>query len=82
VVDPDSRVSVARIALPAGTTATAVYESLKEADLHVLPCGPFHWADQPAGQRYVRVALGRDEELIEIASARLRSFFGENARDA
>jgi len=46
VVDPDSRISVARVELPAEATASDVYEQLKEGGLHVLPCGPFHWAGQ------------------------------------
>lgn len=82
VVDPDSRISVARVELPEETDATAVYEALTASGLHVLPCGPFHWAEPGRGERWIRVALGRDEPLIDAAAQRLRSYFGEGAVDA
>lgn len=82
VVDPDSRVSVARVELPCDTSATVVYESLKETDLHVLPCGTFHWAAQDDGERFIRVALGRDPEVIDIVAERLRRFFNGAPPDA
>jgi enduracididine biosynthesis enzyme MppP len=81
VVDATSRISVARIQLPPEASASATYSSLRAAGVHVLPCGPFHWAANQEGDRYIRVALGRDAELIETAAARLGSFFGEERED-
>jgi enduracididine biosynthesis enzyme MppP len=81
VVDRLSRVSVARIELPPEASARDTYRSLRAAGVHVLPCGPFHWAAQEEGERYIRVALGRDATLIETAARRLGSFFGQERED-
>lgn len=75
VVDPDSRISVARVLLPPGVSASSSYEHLKAEGVHVLPCGPFHWASPDQGERFIRVALGRDKQLIEVAAARLKAHF-------
>jgi enduracididine biosynthesis enzyme MppP len=79
VVDERSRISVARVELPAEMTATGAYERLRKRGVHILPCGPFHWADNAEGERYIRVALGRDTELVHATASRMRDFFGEVA---
>ena len=69
VADPDSRISVARIAWHAGgPDAEAVYQELARRGLHVLPCGPFHWARPEEGRRMLRVALGRSSADVSAAA--------------
>jgi enduracididine biosynthesis enzyme MppP len=68
VADPESRISVARVTWgPAGPDAGAVYRELAGRGLHVLPCGPFHWARPEEGRRLLRVALGRDRADVAAA---------------
>jgi enduracididine biosynthesis enzyme MppP len=70
--DPDSRISVARVGLPPELTATEVWRSLRRQGVHVLPCRQFHWAEPGAGERYLRVALGRPAGLVAGAAAAIR----------
>jgi enduracididine biosynthesis enzyme MppP len=70
--DPDSRISVTRVALPPDLTATEVWRSLRRRGVHVLPCRRFYWAQPDAGERYLRVALGRPAELVAGAAAAIR----------
>jgi len=68
-VDPDSRISVARLALPQSQpTADEFYLRLREDNVHLLPCAPFHWARKGEGEAYVRIALARSPEEIVHAS--------------
>jgi enduracididine biosynthesis enzyme MppP len=67
-VDADSRVSVARVRVPRSRSADKIWRELAERGLHLLPCGPFHWARRDEGDRYLRVALARDTALIEKAA--------------
>jgi enduracididine biosynthesis enzyme MppP len=69
--DRDARVSVCRVALPEGWSAEAVRGALLGHGVHVLPCGPFHWADPPEGDGFVRLALARDREVVEAATSAL-----------
>jgi enduracididine biosynthesis enzyme MppP len=69
VIDPGSKISVARITWDAaGPAAADVYADLKSHGLHTLPCGPFHWARQEEGRHMLRVALGRDGINISTAA--------------
>ena len=67
--DRDSRVSVARVRLPARVSARAVWCELRQRGVHVLPCGPFHWAQPSEGDRYIRVALARDTPMVSAAAS-------------
>ncbi len=68
--DSDARVSVARIGLDE-PRASALARQLAADGIHVLACGPFHWADRSGGERYLRIALARDTHEVEIAAAAL-----------
>jgi enduracididine biosynthesis enzyme MppP len=72
LADPDSRISVARLDLPPEVPAGRLWSSLQDRDVHVLPCGQFHWADHEGGERYVRVALSRDPADVVLAAAAIR----------
>jgi enduracididine biosynthesis enzyme MppP len=70
--DPDSRISVLRIGLPPDRPATRMWRDLRAQGVHVLPCRQFFWADPRAGERFVRVAIGRPTELVADAAAAIR----------
>jgi DNA-binding transcriptional MocR family regulator len=72
LADPDSRISVARIALPPGTLASEMCRALRGQNVHVLPCGQFHWAEPAAGEHFVRLALSRPPEAVTSAAAAIR----------
>ncbi len=74
--DPDSRISVDRIALPPGLRATEVWRHLRRQGVHVLPCRQFHWADPESGERCLRIALGRPVGIVATAAAALRDYLG------
>ncbi|TDC74549.1 aminotransferase class I/II-fold pyridoxal phosphate-dependent enzyme [Streptomyces hainanensis] len=74
VPGPTADVSVSLVELPAHLTARDVWQDLRNAGLHVLPGGHFFWADAPRGDRYIRVALGRDTEVVEKAAGFLRDY--------
>lgn len=80
VTDPDSRISCVRVTLPPELSAEKTYRDLQEVGLHLLPCGPFHWDDNAAGERYLRIALGRDPEVIEQAATALTAYLDQRAR--
>jgi enduracididine biosynthesis enzyme MppP len=67
--DADSRISVERLALPAGFTGSDMRHTLCERAVHVLPCRQFYWAEPEAGERYIRLALSRPPEMIRTAAA-------------
>jgi enduracididine biosynthesis enzyme MppP len=67
VVD-GGRVSVARVALQEGTSAQAAWAELRRNGVDALPCGPFHWANTDDGDRFLRIALARDEPLLQRAA--------------
>jgi enduracididine biosynthesis enzyme MppP len=70
--DLASRISVARVAVPAGRSATTMSRELRRTGVHVLPCRQFHWAAPEDGERYMRVALGRQPEVVDEAAAAIR----------
>lgn len=72
VADPDSRISVERIGVPAGRTGTEVWRTLRASGVHVLPCRQFHWARPAEGERFVRVALGRPPGTVARAASAIR----------
>lgn len=72
VVDGGTRISVERIELDEGMSARAIWKELQEEGVHVLPCGPFHWARQHEGDRYLRIAIGREPETVERAARAIK----------
>jgi enduracididine biosynthesis enzyme MppP len=75
-VDPDSRVSVERIAVPSGRTGTEAWRDLAAQGVRVLPCRQFHWADPAAGERHLRVSLARPPAVVEAAATAIARYFG------
>lgn len=68
VIDPGSRISVARVAIPSELgTALQLHARLVERDVHTLPCDAFHWADHGEGRQLLRVALARSADEVERA---------------
>lgn len=72
--DPENRISVERMILPSTLEATAVVRDLRDEGLHVLPCPKFHWADPTAGQRSIRIALGRPESAVRLGADIIRAY--------
>lgn len=77
--DPDSRISVERLALPAGLRASRVAADLRERDVHVLPGPKFHWADPAEGESFIRIALSRPREVVREGAEVVRSYLEERA---
>jgi enduracididine biosynthesis enzyme MppP len=71
--DRDSVVSVERIRLDADLDGRAVTDRLRDVGVHVLPCGPFHWADQAEGARFLRIALARPRATVNAAASGISS---------
>jgi len=70
LADPDSQISVARIALPEGGPNSAeLYRDLVRRGVHVLPCPPFYWADPKSGLRSIRISLARPHDTVRTAAA-------------
>lgn len=74
--DLDSRVSVERVDVGA-RTGTDVWKALQAQNVYVLPCRPFHWADQSRGDHMVRVALARSAAPLGWAVRSMRSVLGQ-----
>ena len=68
LADGDSRVSVSRIELPRGLSATRLWGQLLRRGVHSVPCRPFYWARPSVGERYLRVALAREPEVVRRAA--------------
>ena len=67
VADGDSRVSVARVELPRGVSGIRLWGQLLRLGVHSVPCRPFYWARPAIGDRYLRVALAREAEVVQRA---------------
>lgn len=81
LADPESQISVARIALPArGPGSEVLYQDMVARGVHVLPCAPFHWADPSSGQRFIRVSLARPFETVQAGARKLAQSYRELAR--
>jgi aspartate/methionine/tyrosine aminotransferase len=72
VVDPSSRASVARVKLPPGLSSTRVWGRLLRHGVHAVPCRPFYWARPATGERYIRIALAREPDVVQRAATALR----------
>jgi len=80
LADPASTISVARIGLPdAGPDSAVLYEAMASRGVHVLPCGPFHWADRAEGLRYIRLSLARPPAAVQAAARSLAQTYAELA---
>jgi enduracididine biosynthesis enzyme MppP len=75
--DPDSRISVDRLALPPGLVASRVAADLRRRDVHVLPGPKFHWADPAAGEAFLRIALSRPREQVREGAEIIRAYLEE-----
>ncbi|MFF4490758.1 aminotransferase class I/II-fold pyridoxal phosphate-dependent enzyme [Streptomyces sp. NPDC001544] len=65
LTDPESRISVARVTLPAQSKkAREMYLELVRHGVHALPCEPFYWNSPDAGSRYLRFSLARPEKTV------------------
>ena len=68
LADGDSRVSVSRIELPRGMSGTRLWGQLLRRGVHSVPCRPFYWARPSVGERYLRIALAREPEVVRRAA--------------
>ena len=68
LADGDSRVSVSRVELPRGMSGTRLWGQLLRAGVHSVPCRPFYWARPSVGERYLRVALAREPDVVRRAA--------------
>ncbi len=73
MADGSSRVSVSRLKLVEGITATRLWGQLLRQGVHSVPCRPFYWADGRAGERYLRIALAREAGVVERAGMAVRA---------
>lgn len=71
LADPEARVSVARVELPLGVTAEELCRDLRSARVHLLPGDCFFWARPHDGDRFVRVALARDPDVVDAVAEAL-----------
>ena len=72
LADPASRISVARVELPAdGPDSALLHKELLTRGVHVLPCAPFHWDDPQSGLRFIRLSLARPFETVVSAARTL-----------
>ena len=64
---PDSRVSVGLVRLPDGVSSARLTSTVRRRGLHVFPGHLFHWARPADGDRFLRIALARDPEVVRLA---------------
>ncbi len=72
VADGDSRASVSRVRLPVDLSGTVVWGRLLQRGVHAVPCRPFYWARPRDGDRFLRIALAREPEVVQRAARALR----------
>jgi aspartate/methionine/tyrosine aminotransferase len=73
LADGDSRVSVSRVELPRGMSGTRLWGQLLRFGVHSVPCRPFYWARPSTGERYLRIALAREPEVVRRAARAVRA---------
>jgi hypothetical protein len=71
--DGTSRVSVSRLRLGSGLTGTRLWGQLLRLGVHSVPCRPFYWADGRTGERFLRIALARERDVVERAALAVRA---------
>ncbi len=64
--------SVSWLQVAGGYTASQVQKNLAAANVYLLPGTYFYWSERPKGERYLRVALARDQTMFREASAIMR----------
>jgi aspartate/methionine/tyrosine aminotransferase len=72
LADRGSRVSVARIRVGDGRSSTRVWGQLLRDGVHAVPCRPFYWARPAEGERFLRIALARDDTVVRRAAQAVR----------
>jgi aspartate/methionine/tyrosine aminotransferase len=77
--DGASRVSVSRLRLGDGLTGTRLWGQLLREGVHAVPCRPFYWSNGRAGDRYLRIALAREPEVVVRAGHAVRKLLGAAA---
>lgn len=83
LTDPDSRISVARVTLPAdGPDAHDTYCALVQHGIHTLPCSRFYWARPADGDRQLRLSLSRPAVTVERAARALAKIYQPVRRQA
>jgi DNA-binding transcriptional MocR family regulator len=76
LTDPDSRISVARVTLPAdGPDAHEAYRALIDRGIHTLPCSRFYWARPADGDHQLRLSLSRPALTVERAAEALAEIY-------
>ncbi|MEO7203550.1 MAG: pyridoxal phosphate-dependent aminotransferase [Candidatus Limnocylindrales bacterium] len=73
VVSDGGRVSVALIKLAPGVSSTRLWGRLLRRDVQAVPGRPMWWARPAVGERYLRVALGREPAVVERAATAIRA---------
>jgi hypothetical protein len=66
-------VSVSRLRLADDLTGTRLWGRLLREGVHSVPCRPFYWANGRTGERYLRIALAREPEVVIRAGEAVRS---------
>jgi aspartate/methionine/tyrosine aminotransferase len=79
--DGSSRVSVSRLRLGDALTGTRLWGQLLREGVHSVPCRPFYWANPRTGERYLRIALAREPEVIERAARAVRKVVEADGRE-
>jgi histidinol-phosphate/aromatic aminotransferase/cobyric acid decarboxylase-like protein len=74
--DRGSRVSVSRLRMGKGRSSTRVWGRLLRDGVHSVPCRPFYWARPSEGERFLRIALARDGEVVRRAAWAIRRAVG------
>ena len=76
--DGTSRVSVSRLRLGTGLSGTRLWGQLLRLGVHSVPCRPFYWADGRTGERFLRIALARERDVVERAALAVRACVDED----
>jgi aspartate/methionine/tyrosine aminotransferase len=72
-VDGTSLVSVSRVQVDKPLSATRLWGDLMRQGICAVPCRPFYWSRPSHGERFLRIALARDPEVVTRAAVALRA---------
>ena len=73
LADGRSRVSMSLVRMPDGLPSTRLWGRLLRRSVHAVPGRPIWWARPRDGERYLRLALAREPEVIATAARELRA---------
>ncbi len=73
VLADGARVSVALIRLAPGISSTRLWGRLLRREVHAVPGRPMWWAKPSEGEHFIRVALGREPDVVERAAREIRA---------